>query len=90
MGVTRREFRVRLRSDRVGHQAVMDWLDEMERNGRGIAGLQEQIIAALAEHAKHRTDSPRADASAERRIETPRTAGPTADPLLIAAQRLEF
>ena len=49
MKVRQRELRIRLRSDRVGHGPVMDWLDALERDGRGVAGLQVRVIEALAE-----------------------------------------
>jgi hypothetical protein len=104
MAIRRREFRVRLRSDRVGHEAVMNWLDEFERNDRGVAGLQDQVIAILAAHVEGIRSAP-APASprrlpaavvpaapSPRRAEAraPKTAVEGLDPLKLAAQRLEF
>lgn len=54
----RRELRVRLRSDRVGHAAVIDWLDAMERDGRGVAGLQARVIEVLSEYLASQTVGP--------------------------------
>lgn len=50
MSLRRRELRVRLRSDRVGHAAVIEWLDTMERDGRGVAGLQARVIEVLSQY----------------------------------------
>ena len=102
MTTRRREFRVRLRSDRVGHEAVMNWLDELERDGRGVAGLQEHLIAVLAAHIEaigHAPESPRRSAARTVKVVRPtrprepmaaKTPVETPDPLQIAAQRLEF
>jgi hypothetical protein len=52
METRRRELRVMLRQDKVGHADVLGWLEEMERDGRGVSGLQAEVIAVLASHAK--------------------------------------
>lgn len=102
MTTRRREFRVRLRSDRVGHEAVMNWLDELERDGRGVAGLQEQLIAVLAAYVEamgDATEPPRRSQARTVQVvrptrqREPMAAKPTVetpDPLQLAAQRLEF
>jgi hypothetical protein len=103
MGVTRRELRVRLRSDRVGHQEVMDWLDAMDRNEKGVEKLTERIVAVLVAHARNgATSLTTPEKMAERRVKTTRPTPPVevseqtgavatpVDPLRIAAARMEF
>jgi hypothetical protein len=102
MNIRRREFRVRLRSDRVGHDAVMNWLDALERNDRGVAGLQDHVIAVLAAHVEamgHAAASPRRSPKASLQVAPPprqrdsvvaTTAVERPDPLQIATERLNF
>lgn len=50
MTARRRELRLILRPDKVGHPEVIEWLDELERDGRGVSGLQAEVVKALANH----------------------------------------
>jgi len=50
MTARKRELRLILRPDKVGHREVIEWLDELQRDGRGVSGLQAEVVKALASH----------------------------------------
>ena len=52
MRARKRELRVILRPERVGHAEVISWLESLARDGRGVSGLQEEVVAVLATHVK--------------------------------------